>query len=717
MTRSGLGPFTLLLSSLFSAPLYAQQPPSWPAIPSDELALSTYPPSPGAHAVVLYRAEHSDDEKHTGTYLRRIKVLSEQGKKYSNIEIPFVKGGAEIRDLRARTVRPDGTTAEYNGPFFEKTLVKVRNVKILAKTFTLPDVQIGSIIEYTYTTKNDFLNRRWVLQEELPTRRASFSRKAGTGGFGIFRLTDRTFVFGGSLRWVAYNLPQNVAIQKDPKGNLSLDLTDIPPFQTEPFMPPKEEVTMHVDFFYGPRLPQDAFWRSYGKSFASEYEDFIAQRKDLDRAIAEIVGSGDSPQVRLVRLYARVQQIRNLSYERTKTEKEVKREGRKENKTAVDVLRNGYGSDLEINLLFLALARASGFDASLVLVGERDKTFFRPEVPDARQLNGHAVLVRPDSRNLFLDPGTPFCPFGLLPWEKTENSGVLVPQAGFEKTEKPQASKVPEKKPLVDIPLSPSASAVVQRRAHLHLLENGALAGDLEVSFTGQEALNRRLKAYDEDDIQRRKLLEDEIKGWLPADARVEIREVSNWESSEDPLSVKCGVTIPSLAVPMGRRTLLPLAVFHSGRGNPFQQTQRTHPVYFSFPFQEKDEIFIELSKTARIESLPEKHDETTPFSRFWTKVESNHGNIFFERHFALEGIFFQPAQITSVRNLYARVRAADAERIVLQSEENTVGPQNLGRAGPQAKQHHAAGAGQQLKPRAHFPRCQTPSFLHQCGR
>jgi hypothetical protein len=96
--------------------------------------------------------------------------LSEEGRKYADIEIPFFKGAGGVRKIQARTIRPDGSVINFDGKIYEKTIVKAKGVKYLAKTFTLPEVQVGSIIEYRYTHDIDpnFVSA-WILSDELFT--------------------------------------------------------------------------------------------------------------------------------------------------------------------------------------------------------------------------------------------------------------------------------------------------------------------------------------------------------------------------------------------------------------------------------------------------------------------------------------------------------------------------------------------------------------------
>jgi Domain of Unknown Function with PDB structure (DUF3857) len=156
-----------------------------PASP-DELKMASEPLAPGAPAIILYRQVDRDDNIHTpheDNYFR-IKILTEEGRKHADVEIPFWKENEDIANVRARTIRPDGSIADFGGKVFEKYLVKGRfggrQLKYLAKTFTLADVQVGSIIEYSYT--RDFheymlYDSRWILSDELFTKKAQFSLK------------------------------------------------------------------------------------------------------------------------------------------------------------------------------------------------------------------------------------------------------------------------------------------------------------------------------------------------------------------------------------------------------------------------------------------------------------------------------------------------------------------------------------------------------------
>jgi len=117
----------------------------WLPVTQAELKMTSEPKAPGAPAIYLYRQVDRNDNGPTEYDYARIKILTEEGRKYADVEIPFLKDTEKIRGLQARTIRPDGSVVNFGGKVYEKTIVKAKGIKYLAKTFTMPDVQVGSI--------------------------------------------------------------------------------------------------------------------------------------------------------------------------------------------------------------------------------------------------------------------------------------------------------------------------------------------------------------------------------------------------------------------------------------------------------------------------------------------------------------------------------------------------------------------------------------------
>ncbi len=188
---------------------------------------------------------------------------------------------------------------------------------------------------------------------ELFTKRAQFSLKP----------YEREVV-----QWISpAGLPKGAEPAKEgPDRIIRMTAVNIPAFQTEDYMPPENELKFRVNFIYhdGPMESNPVkYWSNFGKKENDRVESFVNKRKAMDQAVSQIVGPSDSPELKLQKIYARTQQVRNLTYENAKTEQEEKRDKLKGTSNVEDVWKNGYGYGSEITWLFLGLSRAAGFEA------------------------------------------------------------------------------------------------------------------------------------------------------------------------------------------------------------------------------------------------------------------------------------------------------------------------------------------------------------------
>jgi hypothetical protein len=147
--------------------------------------------APGAPAVYLFREEITVDHLHMYSEYVRMKVLTDGGKEYANVDIKYVAGGDmgyAVTDIAGRTIHPDGTVIPFTGKPYERMVVKAQGFKEKAKVFTLPDVTVGSIIEYRYKVRwddNMYKSPRWIVQNELYLRRGQgtgYRRRPRTDG-------------------------------------------------------------------------------------------------------------------------------------------------------------------------------------------------------------------------------------------------------------------------------------------------------------------------------------------------------------------------------------------------------------------------------------------------------------------------------------------------------------------------------------------------------
>ncbi|HET8923289.1 MAG TPA: DUF3857 domain-containing protein [Candidatus Acidoferrum sp.] len=658
----GIGGVALLAVTLTlgALPANAQASLAWPPLPAEELTLKDNPFDPGAPAMILEYEVQSDNTKSTETTYKRIKVFREEGKKYADVEIRYFEKLTRVEEIRARVTSAEGKSEDFNGTIYDKEVVKVKKFRFNVKTFTLPNIEIGSVIEYSYrlhwhsdipdvfknpgryliTQAMAYPAAEWEIQQDLAVRHARFTLHTIKG----LRTATST-----------HDFPKDAVKRTLPDGGTEIEVNYIPAFQREEYSPPEENLKVRADVFYTLGMYADPkyFWLSVARGEAEYYDAFIGQPKSVRKEIDRLISPADSDETKLRKIYARVQQIRSLNYEPDKSKKERKQESLKENKSAEDVLNRGYAFNNEINLLFIALARAAGFRAYPVRVAARNRAFFTPERLDPYQLNSFVVEVMIGSTSRFLDPATLYCPFDFLPWEETDSSGILIDrmEAKLETTPAPH-----------------SKDAVARRLAELKLDADGNLEGNLTVTFEGQEALSRRIKAIDQDEAQRRKDLEEAVQRSLPQGAVVKMLSANAWENSQSPLVAQFQIQVPNYANRAGQRLMLPVAVFHTNGQTPFTSSRRTHDIYSDYPTEVYDDVTLALPASVQVESLPASGKIDRGIVNYESSAEKQGNSLRLKRSLKM-GVYYVPVEkYPALRQFYDQVRSSDEQQAILKS-------------------------------------------------
>jgi hypothetical protein len=372
----------------------------------------------------------------------------------------------------------------------------------------------------------------------------------------------------------------------------------------------------------------------------------------MEQAVAQIVSTNDSPEVKLQKIYARVQQLRNTSYELRKTEQEQKREKAKEASNVEDVWRRGYGNGMQLNWLYLALVRAAGFEAYAVWVSDRGHYFFNPQLMDRTKLDANVVLVKLNGKDIYCDPGAAFTPFGILEWPETGVQGRRLDKDGGV---------------WVRTSLPDSSVSHIERTAKLTLAESGDVEGKLTVKFTGLEALRLRLEEHLEDDAHRKKALEDVAQEFIPSASEVELTNKPDWGSSEPALVAEFNVKIPGWVSGSGRRVMVPLGFFSASEKHLFEHTNRTHPIYFRYPSAQLDDITLDLPLGWQVGSLPKPQVADGRVVVYNLKAENDKGTLHVMRKLSLDALLMDTKYYPALRNFFEIVRTGDDEQIVLQ--------------------------------------------------
>jgi len=651
---------TLAAFGLFAAPAYGDP---WTQPTAEELSMTAQPQVPGAAAVYLNREESTIDNLHVYSEYVRIKVLTEGGKKYANVELKYMAGGAtgfDVTGVSGRTIHPDGTIVLFTGKPYEQLVVKGPGYTEKEKVFTLPDVTVGSILEYRYNLRWDdqhYFPPRWEIQNELYLRKGHF----------LWKPTNRTLVrnderglLTNTLSWT-YNLPPGAAIQQreSPKMSLNdhqsqtieLNVHDVPPAPEEEYMLPASSLRYQVLFYYSAYRNGDEFWKGEGKHWAQINDNLIGHGPIIQSAVQQLVALTDTQEQKLKKLYAAVMQLDNSDFNREHSRAEDKSEGLAEIKSSDDVWTRKRGSSKELTALFVALVRAAGMKSYLMAVASRDRNVFDPAFESLYQLNDDIAIVTVDGKEQFFDPGSRYCPYGHLAWNHTLSGGLRQTDDGSA---------------IARTPAESYTNSGVDRVANLSLDEHGVATGTIKLTFHGDSALRWRQRALSGDQESLEQELTKHLQQMLPGGMEVKLASVAKQSDYEEPLVVSYNVSGP-IGSSTGKRLLIPGDLFETNAKPVFVHEKRETTVAFHYPSSARDAIHISFPPSFTIESAPGSNE--IPFEKrgvYKRMAETSPTSVTVRRNLFLAEVFFQPKEYADLRSFYTKFESADQEPVVL---------------------------------------------------
>ena len=395
----------------------------WKPIDPADLALKVPKVEKDTDAEALFWEVRVGDEVEGGTprtvfqHYVRIKIFTERGREsQSKIDIPFLDDW-RIQDIAARTIKPDGTILEIKKEdILERTIIKEGRTKIKAKSFAMPGVEPGALIEYRWKeVRRDSLANyiRLHFQRDVPVQVVKYSLKPlSVPGFDFGM---RAMTFQGE--------PSPFVKEKD--GYYSTTMTNVPAFREEPRMPPEDSVRPWMLVYYSEdrKLTPEKFWKEFGKERFDGAKSRMKVSDEVKQAATTAIGDATTPEQKIERLFEFCRsKIKNINDDASGLTSE-ERAKLKENKTPADTLKRAMGTGTDIDMLFAAMAIAAGFDARVANLSDRSDTFFDKSFPDDYFIQTYDIAVRVGDEWRFYDPASTYVPFGMLRWQEEQPGG------------------------------------------------------------------------------------------------------------------------------------------------------------------------------------------------------------------------------------------------------------------------------------------------------
>lgn len=671
----------------------------------EELKMTSDPKAPGADAVYLYREETEDDPHHFNTVYARLKILTEKGREAATIHIvyprvmAYVAAGTnssrsssgssnhwdapdvthvgedqpydaesyaaniEVKALEGRTIHPDGTIVPL-GP--SDDLLKVNRTKGEA-VFTMPAVEVGSILEYRYQVRYDRFQSapEWKIQQLFFVHKAHYLYTPTSqflpndvSGAGVTNslLKDRHFEILNDIRY-ANVLPTGKAVNRDALGRYFIDLTDIPAIPQSPFAPPVAERIYQANFYYTYTVVEKEYWQKEMQFWTKDLTRYIAPTSLIQRTVAEVVTASDTPLDKAKKLYALVQKIENtdVTGEQSAYADSVPRG------SVEAVLQAKKGDSNQIAYLYLALARAAGLNVRAERIASRDQHVFTPQFLSTSQLDSVIVALTIDGKEILTDPGTKMAPFQTLLWSHAGAGGIAMGANG--------------KVDMVYTPLQLNSENAMVRAGSLNLTPQGTVSGTLKVGFIGQQAIHLRQLALKSGIDAVKSGIDSMLATQVPAGIAAHVDHFAYIDDPSKQLLAVVPVT-GTLGTANNNRLTVPRLFFESRSTNPFPaDDSRILPVDMRYPAQEQEQITYVLPSGFALESAPAdsvmKWEENVAYQ---LRSKAAAGSVTSARILARGFTLLEPKDYTPLRDFYQKVIAADQQELVLVSATHPSG-------------------------------------------
>ena len=641
-------PFLILAVFLCLRAVRAADETTWKPVSAAELELKAPMVEADADAEALFWDVTIDDKKSEKLIYRhyvRVKIFTERGReRFAKMDIPYMKG-KKVEGVAARVIKPDGTIVVLQASdIFEREIVRANKIKVMAKSFAVPGIEPGVIVEYQYSEilKDDSAaGERLSFQRDIPMQRATYH--------------IRPFE-GSALKVKAYNMAAlTFADDPDHKGFRVATMTNLPALRLEPNMPPEDEVRKWAYLSY-----RNSGWSYYALLYGTLLSEFAKDTKDIQKKSAELTAGAATSEEKLRRIYQFVQtRIRNLSFDKSLSDEQ---RGKVKVRDAADVLKRSMGNAVQVDLLFVALARAAGFEAAVFLAADRSDYFFTPEkYPHAEFIHPSGIAVLVDKVWKYFEPGLPYLPYGQILWNNDGAKALVVGANVF-------AWK--------GVPLLNETQSPAIRAGKFRLLEDGTLEGKVTLEYEGHQATRRRREGFMSSAAKREENVTDEVKENLK-NAEITAVSIETFDDSSKPLVYRFDVRVPSYAQKTGKRLFLQPGFFEYGSTPAFSAADRVHPIYFSYAWSEADSVDIELPKGYQFDNADAPADVADQLKSGSLKIavdfDKASGVLKYKRsfYFGANGkIIFPVNNYQAVRGLFGQFHKSDTHIVTLIEEQ-----------------------------------------------
>ncbi|SHL22960.1 DUF3857 domain-containing protein [Flavobacterium saccharophilum] len=582
-------------------------------------------------------------------YEFRIKIYKKEGLKWANQEVSYYVGYENLNDDTVKFSNAATYNLE-NGEIVKTKLNSEGSFKNKINkywnqaTITLPNVKVGSIIEFKYVLKSENLVRLpdFDFQYNIPVN--YFEYKTEIPEFFIYKT-----LLVGNLK-IETNAEVVLSSQVFASGykqiNSFYTSKDIPALNEERFVDNinnyRGSIQNELEKERYPDKPAINYTKTWEGVATSIYKskDFGGELKQKDYFSAdlkEILQKTDSKKEQLNLIFQFVQNRMNCTGKR----------GYFVDKGVVKAYEEKSGNVAEINFILISMLKTAGIDVGPVLVSTVENGI--PVFPNRTVFNYVIGVAEIDGQKILLDASNKFTTPNILPLSLLNWKGRLIKEDGTSQ----EIDLIPKITSKENYTITASINPAL-----------GEIEGRLRIKKTDYDAFRfREINSNDNEDSYLEKL-ENDLGKIEIEDYKIENKTGDLSKPVQEEFNFKARNSFDLIG---GKIFLRPILFFTDGT-NPFKQEKRQMPVYFGYPGQETYNVFLDIPDGFVVESLPKPMRIVTENrdASYTMNMISEESKIHIQVTKEINKYIFATDDYDMLKEFFQNIIASQNEKIVL---------------------------------------------------
>jgi len=529
----------------------------------------------------------------------RFKVLNKTGYDIADFEIPLYRGSSGSEELLdymdAATYNLENKQIVVSKLAKDAKFSEKHDKNWTVKKFTLANVKEGSIVEYKYRIKSDFIFnlRQWNFQSSVPTLYSEYDiripeylrYKVTPGGYVPVSLVKQEMINEN------YYIPSS---GQEKPGNVQATALEmkyvaenVPAIKEESFITTLDDYISKLDFELTSTKYPNSLYKDYSSTWPNivkmlieddNFGHFVRKNGYAKATLPSIIKTETDPLIKTQLIFNYVKNTLKWNDRHSKYTSETNP------KTIFD---KKAGNSSDINLSLLNLLTEAKISAVPVLVSTRENGA-HPGHPLLEKFNNVIVQAVIGDKTYLLDATDKYLTGDLISYENLAHQGFKLNLDA----EAPSGEW---------ISLEQNTTSKNNTYYNLVLSEDNKLSGTLYLSFSNYAALTQRNKfssALNEAEF---------IKNYKKDKPGIEVKsfKIENLDNPSELLTETMEVNIEDNVEEAGNMLLLSPLLFDRTKENPFKQEERNYPVDFAYPLEENYRITIEFPKNYTLDKLP----------------------------------------------------------------------------------------------------------------